>query len=188
MIPADPYAPGALSPEHHERLVADLENFARDAGITPNWICDPMPDMTEQLETYMRRFRHHANEGVAGVVFTKKSKLPLPADQYLSAIAGCLVRNFIRARVMTLGSVIDACATGGVPNISCILIPNFFYPASEGGTIASWQVSALHDLLVQRHVAGQQTILYASDLNLMGKEYGLAFRELIDAHFIEVEG
>jgi hypothetical protein len=188
MKPADPYAGGALSPEHHERLVADLENYARDAGITPNWICDPMPDMTEQLETYLRRFRHHAGEGTAGVLFTKKSKLPLPADQYLSAIAGCLVRNFIRARVMTLGSVLDRTSTHTMPQLSCLLIPNFFYPASEGGTIASWQVSALHDLLVARQVEGLQTILFASDLNLLGKEYGLAFRELIDAHFIEIEG
>lgn len=188
MKPADPYGPGALSKEHHERLVADIENYARDAGITPQWICEPMPAMTEQVETYLRRFRHHATEGVAGVCFSKKSKLPIPADQYLSAMAGLLVRNFIRARVMTLGSVLDAQASGSMPNLTCLLIPNFFHPASEGGTIASWQISALHDLLVSRQVAGQQTILYAGDVNLMGKEYGLAFRELIDAYYIAVEG
>jgi hypothetical protein len=188
MMSFDPYASGVLRKDHHDRLVADLDNFARDAGIVPHWICEPMPEMDEKLETYLRRFRHHAGEGVAGVVLSKKSKLPMTVDQYMSAIAGCLVRNFIRARVMTLGSVLDAHAAGSMPNISCLLIPNFFYPASEGGTIASWQVSALHDLLVARQVAGQQTIIYASDLNLLGKEYGLAFRELIDAHYTEIEG
>ena len=189
MKPPDPYASGVLSKDHHERLVADLENYARDAGITPQWICEPMPEMSEQVETYMRRFRHHANEGVvSGVCYSKRSKLPLPPDQYMSAMAGCLVRNFIRARVMTLGSVLDACSTRSLPNLSCLLIPNFFYPAAEGGTIASWQISTLHDLLVARQVAGQQTNLYASDLTLLGKEYGLAFRELIDAHYIAAEG
>lgn len=184
---ADPYASGALTQEHHERLVADLDNYARDAGVMPHFICEPMPEMTEQVEIYLRRFRHHSGEGVAGVCFSKRSKLPVPADQYLSCIAGALVRNFVRARVMTLGAVIDANATNSMPNLSCLLIPNFFYPATEGGTVASWQISALHDLLVARQVAGLQTIIYASDVNLMAKEYGLAFREMIDSYYIVVE-
>lgn len=183
----DPFAQGVLSREHHTRLVEDLDNYARDAGIQPHWIYEPMPEMTEKVETYLRRFKHHAGENTAGLCFSKRSKLPLPPDQYLSAVAGFLVRNFIRARVMTLGSVIDACHSATMPNVTCLLIPNFFYPQSEGGTIASWQISALHDLLVSRQVAGQQTILFASDTTLLAKEYGLAFGEMIDAYYIAVE-
>lgn len=184
----DPFAHGALSREHHKRLVEDLDNFARDAGILPHWIYEPMPEMPDKVETYLRRFKHHSAENCAGLCFTKKSQLPLPPDQYMSAIAGFLVRNFIRARVMTLGAVIDACASDSMPNLTALLIPNFFYPQAEGGTIASWQISALHDLLVSRQVAGQQTIIFASDLALLSKEYGLAFGDLLDANFSVVEG
>lgn len=184
----DPFAYGALRKNHHERLVADLDNFARDAGIQPRWIYEPMPDMPEAISTYLRRFKHHSSEGIAGLCLTKKSKLPMPPDQYMSAIAGFLVRNFIRARVMPLGSVIDAHASDTLPELTALLIPNFFYPASEGGTVASWHVSALHDLLVSRQVSGQQTIIFASDLALLRKEYGLAFGDLLDANFCVVEG
>lgn len=184
----DPFAYGALKREHHARLVADLDSFARDAGIQPRWIYEPMPDMPDAVETYLRRFKHHAAEGCAGLCFTKQSGLPLPPDQYMSAVAGFLVRNFVRARVMPLGSVIDAHASDTMPQLTALLIPNFFYPASEGGTVASWHVSALHDLLIARQVAGQQTIIFASDLTLLRKEYGLAFGDLIDANFSVVEG
>jgi hypothetical protein len=177
----DPYASGVLVKEHHDRLVADLDNFARDAGIQSRWIYAPLPDtVTEGERAYLKAFRAHCASGaVAGLCYTKKAKLYLPVDQYMSAIAGCLVRNFVRARVMTLGSVLDHQSAGTMPDLTCLLIPNFFHPVAEGGTIAPWQVSALHDLLVARRVAGQQTIVYAADLNLLAKEYGLALRDVV---------
>ena len=41
---ANPYATGVLSEEHHHRLVADLANFAKDAGIQPRWIWTALAD------------------------------------------------------------------------------------------------------------------------------------------------
>ena len=185
----DPYASGVLQREHHDRLVADLDNFARDAGIQPRWIYEPLPKTVSADEIdYLRRFRRHIASGdVAGLCLTRKSGIK-SIDQHMSALAGCLVRNFVRARVMTLGAVLDHLAAKDMPDLTCLLVPNFFHSAAEGGTIASWQVSALHDLLVARAAAGLQTILYASDLNLLGKEYGLALKGLIDAHYVKIGG
>ncbi|WP_333884428.1 hypothetical protein [Sphingobium yanoikuyae] len=65
----DPYALGALGPDHHDRLVADLDNFARDAGIQPHWIGTPLADdVTASERDYLRAFNRHAAEGeVAGL-------------------------------------------------------------------------------------------------------------------------
>ena len=41
MMRVDPYASGVLHPEVHDRLVKDLDHFARDAHIAPKWICTP---------------------------------------------------------------------------------------------------------------------------------------------------
>lgn len=183
----DPYAPGVLQKEHHDRLVADLDNFAKDAGIQPHWICEPLPGtFTAGEKDYLKRFRQHMTSGsISGVAYVGKGK-SAEIDQRMSAFAGCLVRNFVRARVMTLGAVLDAMSSRSMPELSCLLIPNFFLSASEGGTIASWQVSALHELLMSRQVSGLQTIVYVSDMSLLAKEYGLAFRNLIEAHFVQV--
>ena len=184
----NPYSYGVLQPEHHERLVADLENYARDAGIQPHWIYTPLPDTIGKGEReYLKRFRQHmASQGdVAGLCYTARSGVK-SVDQVFSALAGCLVRNFIRARVMTLGMVLEALASQSMPELSCLLIPNFFHPAADGGHIASWQVSALYDMLVARQLNGQQTVIYASDLHALGNEYGVPMKKLIDQHFIKV--
>lgn len=103
----DPYALGALSPDHHDRLVADLDNFARDAGIQPHWIATPLADeVTATERDYLRAFNRHAAEGeVAGMAYTLKSKLD-SVDKRMSMVAGCLVRNFVRARGMTHGEFV----------------------------------------------------------------------------------
>lgn len=183
----DPYGSGALVPEVHDRLVADIDNFAKDAGIQKHWIATPLGDEVGPKElTYVKAFKRHLAEGdVSGLCYSGKAGIT-SIDQRMSLLAGCLVRNFVRARVMTLGDVLDHLHEKSLPELPCILIPNFFVSASEGGTIASWQVSALYDFLVGRQVQGLQTIIFASDPNLMGKEYGVAFSRLIGEHFIVI--
>lgn len=185
----DPYAAGVLVPEHHDRLVADLDNFALDAGIQAHWICRPLPDdFTKREIDYLKAFRKHLSgeTGVSGVVYTGSNGAG-KMEGRMAAMAGALVRNFIRARVMTLGTVLDLLASKEMPDITCILIPNFFYTQAEGGTIAHWQISALLDFLSHRQVTGQQTILFASDKTMLRKEYGLGFGAMVSERFLEVE-
>ena len=185
----DPYASGVLHKEHHDRLVADLGNYALDAGIQPHWIWSPLPDdFTKREIDYLKSFRKHqaGGTGTSGLVYVGSGGAG-KMETRMSAMAGALVRNFIRARVMTLGSVLDRLASKDSIDISCVLIPNFFYTQAEGGTIASWQISALLDFIANRQVTGQQTILYASDKSALRKEYGLGFGAMLDNHFLEVE-
>ncbi len=179
----DPYASGVLKREHHERLVADLDSFAQDAGIQPHWIWSQLPDdVPHSTREYLRHFRKHSSNGTSGLALFGKNTGGV-VEAHMSAMAGALVRNFIRARVMTLGTVLDMLPKQEMPDLTCLLIPNFFLSASEGGTVASWQVNALFDYLTYRHVAGLQTVIYASDIQLLGKEYGLAFKRHIEVHY-----
>jgi len=183
----DPYASGALNKKIHERLVADLDNFAKDAGITPNWITEPLPTSITQIERdYLREFKSQSSKGNSGLCLISRNEHG-QNEIHTSALAGCLVRNFIRARVMTLGSVIDLLAKHEMPELSVILIPNFFIAVADGGTIASWQINALYDFLVSRHTRGLQTILCISDRNTLSKEYGDAFIRLIDTHYLQTK-
>lgn len=179
----DPYASGVLKKEHHERLVADIENFAQDAGIQPHWIWSHLPgDVPESARDYLRQFRKHSMNGTSGLVLHGKNADGV-VEAHMSAMAGALVRNFIRARVMTLGTVLDMLPKQEMPDLTCLLIPNFFLSVAEGGTIAPWQINTLFDYLTYRHVSGLQTVVYASDIGLLGKEYGLAFKRHIEVHY-----
>ena len=184
----DPYASGVLSKEHHDRLVAGIEGFARDAGIQPKWIWTALANTCGPDEVdYVRKFkRHQAGGEVHGLCYLRKSRDAAP-EVRMAAIAGALVRNFVRARVMTLGTVLDLLAAGEPVEATCLLIPNFFVAKTQGGTIAPWQVSALYDLMTHRGSMGLQTVIAASSIAEMGSEYGSAFTAMVRNHFNVVE-
>jgi hypothetical protein len=104
----DPYASGVLKPEHHERLVANLDHYAKDAGIQPMWIWTRLSAACGPHEAdYITGFRRHRASGqVHGLCLTRKTPDAEPESR-MAAMTGCLVRNFVRARVMTLGVVLD---------------------------------------------------------------------------------
>jgi hypothetical protein len=85
--------------------------------------------------------------------------------------------------MMTLGTVLDTLASEGSVTATCLLIPNFFIAKDQGGSIATWQVQALLDMLMQRQADGQQTIIAVTDKGLLGKEYGRPFVELLDTAY-----
>ena len=183
----DPFATGVLQKDVHDRLVAGLDGYARDAGIPKPWIWTPLADTCGPEEiSWVRRFPHHAGEGVQGLIYTHISGQGDPETR-MAAIAGALVRNFVRARVMTLGTVLDMLAEREAPVATCLLIPNFCMAPDEGGGVSKWQVGPLYDLLVARGLEGKQTVLYASSLNDAAKLYGSAMGRLLSTKYVNVK-
>jgi hypothetical protein len=185
----DPYASGVLKKDHHDRLVAGIKGFALDAGIQPHWIWTPLAETCNSPDEaeWVRRFRfHQASADMQGLCYVAKSEDAEPGSR-MAAIAGALVRNFIRARVMTLHAVLDALVSHEEPAATCLLIPNFFVPRTQGGGLPDWKVSMLYDLLVGRGILGQQTVIFASSLAELGKDYGSLFSALVRNHYKIVE-
>ena len=174
----DPYASGVLSPEHHDRLVANIAAYAKDAGIAPRWMWTKMSEVCGPAELdYARKFPHHRIEGkVQGLVYFRKTPDADP-ETHMAALAGCLVRNFCRARVMELGTVLDYLADGGHVAATCLLVPDF----------APWQSQAICELLAQRGREGLQTVIYATDADAISGRYGLAARRVIETCFLKTE-
>ena len=179
------YKTGVLEEATHGRLVQNLDGFARDAGIQPFWIWTPLSDTVSQAEIdYVREFRKHKVQGkVQGLAYFRLTGKAEP-EKHMAALAGALVRNFVRARVMTLGGVLDALAKHEEIEATCLLIPNFHLSKGEGGGIATWQTHMLYDLLVNRAQTGLQTVIYVTDYETLRKDYGLAIGRLIEANYV----
>jgi hypothetical protein len=188
MMHTDPYASGVLTKEHHDRLVADLDGHAKDAGIQQHWIWTPLAATCGGTEIdYVRRFKKHRVGGlIHGLCYVKASFAPDVEDR-MFALAGAMVRNFVRGRVMTVGAVLDRIAKADPLDASALLIPNFFIAKAQGGGISSWHIAALYDLLVQRAARGDQTVIYATSLDDLGNEYGASFGALVQSHFLKVD-
>lgn len=105
----------------------------------------------------------------------------------MAAIAGALVRNFIRARVIYLTAIMDMLWNREDVVATALLIPNFYLSRGEGGGINKIHTQPLHDLLVARGQEGLQTILYATSLDGLSRDYGTAFARLVEKNFLKVE-
>jgi hypothetical protein len=164
-----------------------LERFAREANITPDWIWRPLAEVcgADEVE-WVRQFHFHTGSRTFGLVYVGWTSDP-PVEDRMAAIAGALIRNSVNARVMMVHDLIDAAAKGAVPDISCLLIPNFFIGKAQGGDMPSWRVSFLLEVLLQRHAIGVQTVLYSSDLDTMSIEYGAALTRHIKHHYVRRE-
>jgi len=183
----DPFSSGVLRKDVHSRLVADIDNVARDASIMRDWIWAPLQPQVGPTElAYVRKFKEHRAKRCGGLCYVGR-KPGKAIDDRMSAIAGALVRNFVRARVMTLEQLLSHVEDKGMPDFSALMVPNFFIEKSlGGGKVADWKVGQLLDTLTARRQAGLQTILYVSDLESLGTEYGVAFERLIKEHYIIV--
>ena len=74
----DPYATKVLNREHHDRFVADIDNFALDAGIQKHWFWTPLDSTCgpEEIE-YVRKFNATRAAGlVHGLCYVPLDKSP----------------------------------------------------------------------------------------------------------------
>jgi hypothetical protein len=183
----DPYASGILVPAEHDRLVADIDNVARDANIPVRWVWTPLAEVCgpEEVE-WVERFRFHAAEGSAGLCMSG-SNMKIDPETRMAAIAGALARNFVRARVMTVNKLLIAARDDDLPDMSCLLVSNFFVEKGHVATNGHWRSEALLDAMVARHTAGLQTVLYVASMAEMALDYGLAMKRHIERLYQIVE-
>jgi hypothetical protein len=183
-VKVDPYATGVLTRDVHELLVPNVERFADDANILPDWIWTPLGAVCGPAEVdWVDRLKFHRGDRVFGPAYVGWNPDP-PIEDRMAAIAGALIRHFINARVMTVHRLIGAANNGAIPDMSCLLIPNLFLGTSD---IAPWRVSLLLDALLHRHALGLQTVVYASDLQAMGVEYSATLERHIEKQYTLLE-
>ena len=190
---ADPYHSGVLDKAVHERLVANLPHYVREAGISPHWVWTRLSETCgDDVVDYVRRINGHRTGGaIQGLALFRKPKSKADPAEQMSAIAGALLRNFVNARVMTLLNVLDALDDGEALSATCLLIPNFCLNTVEmggkGDKLPAFKIQALYDLLVRRASAGRQTVVYSTDRETLGAAYGTAIQLHVETHFIKVE-
>lgn len=187
MLASDPYETGVLDRHVHARLVADITNIARDAAIQAKWIWMPLADTVSPTEVdWVKKFHLHTAQGKTGFCLVGEAKVSV--EDRMSAIAGALLRNFVRARVFTIGQLLERTADRDTTSATCLLVPNFFLGKAQGGHIPDWKVSLVYDLLLERHLSGRQTVIYVASMKALAVEYGAAIAKHINTNFHVLEG
>jgi hypothetical protein len=185
MTVTDPYENGALDPEVHGRLVADLDRYARMAGVPVSAICSPLATSCGEDECkWATGFHKLSGGGISGLAFVGEFEEGIEAR--MMGLTGCLVRNFIDAKMMTVQDALAQKKAGNGPTARMLAVPNFYVSKEHGGGLASWQVGELLSLLLSRLAEGVQTVVYVSNLDQMAVDYGSLFKQHIENYFVTV--
>lgn len=178
---------GVLDPERHAALIANRESIARDAGIPVHLLWQPLPPALTAVErAWLARFRQHRGEGRCGLLLTGEAPVLDPLSR-VGALAGCLLRNFVRARVVSLLDALEAVAGGAPIAATCLLIPDFVPDRATVREAPAWRVAQMTSLLTERwSTSGLQTVLHAPSLADAGREYGGFVADLLRNHYLEV--
>lgn len=180
------YATGVLIPEVHSRLAQNLEHFARRANIYESHVLNKMSKFSCSLPeiSYVKSVRRQYESGLYGLMYSGKENSPVLTR--MMAVAGACLRNFVDAKVVTLQELLADLKDGNPPDVSVLLIPNFFIAKENGGKIAEWHIAELLGLLYARMARKQQTFVYVSDFQALVKTYGEPMGLHLAQHFLEI--
>lgn len=179
-IPEEVFELNILNREYHERLLADIDRVAERAGVPIQFVWSKLSAYcTDDDAAWVRSMRQGHD---AGLAYTGKvSKKPVP--DRMMAITGVCLRNYMDARFMTVQQVTQALKAGTMPNPTVLLIPNFCMGQQGVDDIPQWEVSALLGILYSRLAKNLKTVLYIGSMAALEKNYGVAFKQHIQAHY-----
>lgn len=180
VVPESAFSAKLLDREYHERLLADLSQIVAKAGVPANAVWSRLSEYCTQDEVdWVRNIRSSED---SGLLFLGSKFVPSVEDKMI-AITGVCLRNYTDARVMPLQDVLRVLKEGEMPTPTVLLISNFCLDKSKGGDVPTWDVSMLMGLLLTRSNKGLKTILYSTSMALVQKQYGDAFKALLECKF-----
>lgn len=178
------YATGILNYQKHWRMVSNIEMYAEQSGIPEYFIYHTSEGiLLPQDVKYLEEFSSQFIKGISGAVFEGKENF---IDRMYSMV-GVLIRNFVDARFITLQDLIKEIKSGNSPKSKLICIPNFALDKSEGGNVATWEMSNVLSWMLNSHSQGRQVVIYVETLDYINQQYGGVLRTHIDNHFLELE-
>ena len=178
------YATGILNYQKHWRMVSNIEMYAEQSGIPEYFIYHTSEGILLPKDVeYLEKFSSHFINGISGAVIESNHNF---MDRMYSMV-GVLIRNFIDARFITLQDLIKEIKSGNSPKSKLICIPNFALDKSEGGNVATWEMSNVLSWMLNSHSQGRQVVIYVETLDYINQQYGGVLRTHIDNHFLELE-
>lgn len=142
-----------LDEKIHRRIIADIERYAERAGIPPEAIATGLEHYCEAWEIeWVRGFLLSRRQPPCGFVYNRTDN----AANRMIGITGCMVRNFLDARMMSVSEAIE-----NRPTCALLLVVGI------QSNSTAWKMSELADLLTARMTQGRATVTCVEDLEIL---------------------
>lgn len=180
----DIYAHNCLQPDIHYRLVIELDKYSAMSNVPARFIYKSATNFCTPPELdWAMNLQKQLQDGMYGLIYSDSCA---NVEDRMMGLAGLFIRNFVDARIYTVQFLLDTLASGEEIDGRILLIPNFFVMKSMGGSLPAWKISSLLGFLMERYSKGLPTVLYVQDLKSLGDEYGKAFKDHIENHYLEL--
>jgi hypothetical protein len=159
---------GCLNPEKHNTLVANIEKYAEISGLGGGnkhfiWESIAKYNLNKLEMTVLENLKRMPSSGKKGVLYIGQP--PSQITEKFMALTGCMVRNFVDARCMTLEKVLYEYKENKEIEASVVCIPNLCTDATD---LPKWQQGLLSDFLIQHQHSGKLLFGYIQNASKMG--------------------
>lgn len=160
-----------LHPERHKRLIADLPAICEVANVPMHMVrCSARPYLSPAQLEWLVNYPTMVEQGTGLLITGKQAH---PPETICMAICAALMRNFIDARFISLGTLLADDAP--VPDPTVMVVPNL-YVVTAGKALPDWKVQHAYDVLVRRRATGRLSVVYVEDMKALEAAYGAVFR------------
>lgn len=174
-----------LDRDLHRTMMQEVEAYAVQAGVHTHYIWTPLSEIATQTEVdWVGRVPEMRKSGPYGVVYVGRDFSPSIEQRFMASAAAC-VRNFVDARVIPLHRLVDRLRQGPV-GCSVLLVPNFSVDEAEGGYLPKWMKGILLDMLYDRLLSQQVTVLGVRSMKELEASFGESFLSVIKEHYEKV--
>lgn len=156
----NPYETGILDSEIHKRLVADIDRYARMAGIPRGAIWTHLSEFVgDEEKKWVKGFLSRRRSPPPGLAYVGPWD---GVEQRMVGICGAMVRNFVDARLVTPHRAIEE-----PPDCTLLAIPGLL-----GAQLPKWMAAKLADLVMDRSHRGKSTVLEVGNLESFKALFG----------------
>ena len=173
--------PGSvLNPARHANLMQRLDEMCKTANIQQLYIHRSIKDFCGEAELHwVQNYEFHEQEGHGGLILVGGAK----PEERCQAITACLVRNYLDARVTSLGSVLDTKEPlSELADPRIMVIPNLFVQ-THGKPLMGHQIQRLYDLFLMRLTSNKPVVAYVESMAKLEDTYGPLFADHLRSHF-----
>lgn len=186
------YDSGVLTPDRHGRMLDELSNITKRAGIKgcPDYLWRPFDQEAFPTEekAYLKNFKQLSDvHGLFGLCYIgfPESKI----SKRMLEVTGLLLRNEVDARYMPRADVLSSFRKTNEVTGSAILIPNFCPDVSgksQKMDYLDYLRETIYDFLLSKLRDGSQVIISATSYHDLEKLYGSSITTHIQTYFGEV--
>lgn len=182
---AEFYESGVLKPETHHRMLGNIEEYSKQAGIQPMDVAKPFSETCgTKLELDYVLYCIRQEQGTFNGIYYSDHMSPPIMDRH-KVFAGTIMRHFRKVKVLSQNLFFSMQHDGfDFTKYHTLCIPDLM---TNIATLGDWHRRSISGLVMDRYLDGQQLILgRLASVHSIESVLGFEVVVIIKEHYVKV--